>query len=212
MHGKNVAKENMVYRVDHDAHGLHFNDTYYCVLHSKDNVITVLDTRGRQVRKIFKKDMFGKKIELGWDIHMDKTTHNIYLPCKGENKGVLSVTLTGDTLWFTPLPRQLKGITEINDFLCVTGSDEKCIHLISKSGDYKGKLLDKGDIIEKPGYIFYDRSSKKLWFDACSKGTFCFVSVNSESQSCCPIMWIYSINYCQPWDSIPGEIRSTDLY
>ena len=93
---------------------------YYCVLHRKNNVITVLDAHGKQVREIFRTDAFGKMIEFGVDIHMDSASHNIYVPCNGKNRGVLCLSVEGEPLWVTPLEGYLGGITELDGTLCVS--------------------------------------------------------------------------------------------
>ena len=143
MRGKVIVTEDTSYDVDHNSHGIHYNGIYYCVLHRWDNAITILGTQGRQVRKIVMKEAFGKKIEFGgWDIHMDTTTHNIYLPCRGDNSGALCLSVEGDPLWFTPLEGRLGGITEIDGVLCV--SDYIAGHglqMVCKSGKYIEKLL-----------------------------------------------------------------------
>ena len=179
LRGKAIVKEDISYDVDHDSHGIHYNGTYLCVLHRYDNAITVLDTQGRQVRKIVRKEAFGKKIEFGVDIHMDKATHNIYVPRWGDAFGVLCLSVHDEALWFTPLDGALGGITEIDGVLCVSDYDEgHCVHMISKSGDYKGKLLDKDVLKERnPEYVCFDASQRKLYFNLISSDVVCFISV-----------------------------------
>ena len=62
LRGKAIVTEDISYDVDNKSHGIHYNGTYYSVLHRRDNAITVLDTQGRQVRKIVRKEAFGKEI------------------------------------------------------------------------------------------------------------------------------------------------------
>ena len=94
LRGKDIFTEDISYDVDLYSYGIHYNGTYYCVLHQWNNAITVMDTQGRQIRKIVRKEAFGKKIEFGgWDIHMDTATHNIYLPCRGDNSGALCLSV-----------------------------------------------------------------------------------------------------------------------
>ena len=179
LRGKTIVTEDKSYDLDHDSHGIHYNGTYYCVLHRRDNAITVLDTQGRQVKKIVRKEAFGKEIEFGWDIHMDTTTHNIYVPCWGNNGGVLCLSVRGEALWFTPLNGALKGIIEIDGVLCV--SDRKTgggIHNVSKTGNYKGKLLDS-DILKKgnPDYLCYVANKRMIYFSMYKSDVLCFMSV-----------------------------------
>ena len=103
LRGKAIVSEDISYDVDHDSHGIHYNGTYYCVLHHLDNAVTVRDTQGRQFRKIKRKEAFGEEIEFGVDIHMDKTTINIYVPWWRNNDGVLCLSVHDEALWFTPL-------------------------------------------------------------------------------------------------------------
>ena len=179
LRGKAIVTEDISYDVAHYSHGIHYNGTYYCVLHSWDNAITVLDTQGRQVRKIVRKETFGKGIEFGMDIQIDKATNNIYVPCWRNNKGVVCLSVHDDVLWFTPLEGALGGITEIDGVICVSDYDKgHCVHMVSKSGEYKGKLLDK-DVLEErePFYICYIEDAKKIYFCLYSSDIICFVSL-----------------------------------
>ena len=179
VHGKTIVTEDISYDVDDFSDGIHYNGTYYCVLHNTDNAITVLDTQGRQVRKIVRKEAFGKEIEFGEDIHMDRTTHNIYVPCWTNNKGVVCLSVHGDVLWFTPLEGALGGITEIDGVICVSDYDKgHCVHMVSKSGEYKGKLLDK-DILKdrQPFYMSYVADAKKIYFSLYNSDVICFMSL-----------------------------------
>ena len=179
LRGKVIVTEDISYDVDHDSDGIDYNDTYYCVLHRNENAIMVLDTQGRQVRNIVRKDAFGEMIEFGFDIHMDKTIHNIYVPCIGDNTGVLCLSVKGEPLWFTQLKGVLGGITEIDGILCVsdryTGHG---VHRVSKTGEYKGKLLDKDILKERnPEYLCYVASEQNLYFTLYKTDVVCFMLV-----------------------------------
>ncbi|KAK3095427.1 hypothetical protein FSP39_014552 [Pinctada imbricata] len=137
------------YQVDHRANGIHFNGVYFCVLHHYDNAITILDKHKKIVRKIVMKQAFGKKFEFGWDIHMDKDTNNVFVPCQHEN-GVLCLTIEGKALWFSPMSAKLWGITEIQETLCVVDIINNCIHQINKKGEYIRKLIDEDSLDGKP--------------------------------------------------------------
>ncbi|KAK3108968.1 hypothetical protein FSP39_019916 [Pinctada imbricata] len=156
--GQTIVSEDVSYHVDHRAHSIHYNGTYYCVLHRDNNAITILDKQGRQVRKIIMKEACGKKFEFGWDIHMDSDTNNIYVPCWNEH-GLLCMTIDGKALWFTPLPCPL-GITEIQGTLCVADFGGTCLHLITKDGEYVRKLLDKEDLGVGPAYVCYGQDGR----------------------------------------------------
>ena len=158
-----IYSENVSYDVDLWSHGISYNGTYYSVLHFFHNTITVLDTQGSQVRKIVITEAFGKDVHYGWDIHMDSTTHNIYVPCEGVYKGVMCVSMEGDVLWLTPLLEDPWGITAINDLLCVTGWDQQCVHLMTKTGQNCGKLLDKEHLTSKPFKLCYDKYDKRMY-------------------------------------------------
>ena len=179
LRGKAIVTEDISYDVENDSHGIHYNGTYYCVLHRWNKAITVLGTQGRQVRKIVRKEAFGKKIEFGMDIQIDKATNNIYVPCWGNNFGVLCLSVHDEALWFTPVEGWLGGITEIDGVMCV--SDYKKGHgvqLISKSGEYKGKLLDKDVLDERePLYMCYVPDAKKIYFSLYSSDIICFMTL-----------------------------------
>ena len=179
LRGKTIVTEELSYDVDHDSYGIHYNGTYFCVLHLPDNAITVLDTQGRQVRKIDRREAFGKEIQFGWDIHMDKTTHNIYVPCWGNNNGVLCLSVHGEALWFTPLKGGVGGITEIDGALCVSDFAEgHCVRTVSKSGEYKGNLLDNNVFEERePFYMCYVEDAKKIYFSLDNSDIICFMSL-----------------------------------
>ena len=179
LRGKAMVSEDISYDVDHDSHGIDYNGTYFCVLHLPDNAITVLDTQGRQVRKIVRKKAHGKGIRFGFDIHIDRNINNIYVVCYGDVNAVLCLSLEDEALWFTPLKACLGGITEIDGVLCVTDYDEgHCVHMVSKSGEYKGKLLDK-DVLEErePFYMCYVEDAKKIYFSLYNSNIICFMSL-----------------------------------
>ena len=178
LRGDIIVAEDVSYKVDHNSYGIHYNGTYYCVVHRNNSAITILDTQGRQVRKIAIKEAFGKKIRFGWDIHMDSTTH-IYVPCISPNYGVLCVSVEGEPLWFSPLKGLPYGITEIHGVLCVADWSEHSVHLMSKTGEYKGKLLDKGEMTDQPECIYYDDRQRKLYFSLCGKDIICYVTVKT---------------------------------
>ena len=175
-----ILADDVSYNVDHISHGIRFNGTYFCVLHRKNDAITVLDKQGRQSRKIVVKEALRKKIVVGWDIHMDKTTHNIYVPCiDNDCEGVMSLSVEGMWLWFCSLKGGMpRGIMEINELLCVSISKEFCIHSISKTGLCQRKMLDKNQLkSNKPHYICYDKDEKKLYFSVFQTDTVCFLSM-----------------------------------
>ena len=113
VHGDKIVNENISYDVDNYSHGIYYDGRNFSVLHNPFNAITVLDTQGRQVRKIVVKEAFGKKIEFRYGIHMDSETHNMYVTCQPNNSGVLCVSMVGDPVWFSPLSGAF-GIIEIN--------------------------------------------------------------------------------------------------
>ena len=180
--GKAIVKEDISYDVDHYSDGIHYNGTYYCVLHLPDNAVTVLDTQGRQVRKIVRKEAFGKEIRFGLDIHMDRKTHNMYVPCWGSKKGVLCLSVHDEELWFTPFGGVLGGISEIDGALCVSDyGTGHCVHMVSKSGKYKGKLLDKDELKNRnPEYLCYVSSEKKLYFNENGSHVVCSMSLKFQ--------------------------------
>ena len=157
--------EHTSYTVDHYSYGIHFNGTYYCLLHAQDNAITVLNTKGRQIRKIVIEKALQKMVEIGFNIHMDSTSHNIYVPCIIIDTGVICFSVEGSELWFTSLEGAPGGITEIDGFLCVSDVLERCVHALSKNGQYQRKILDRNILKDKEPYnIYYDADEEKLYF------------------------------------------------
>ncbi|KAK3108243.1 hypothetical protein FSP39_003947 [Pinctada imbricata] len=157
--GKRIVSEDVSYHVDHTTYGIHFNGTYYCVLHREDNAITILDRQGRQVRKIIMKEACGKKFEFGLDIHMDSDTNNIYVPCSHEH-GVLCMTMDELALWFIRLHYLPRGITEIQGILCVADNVSASLHQITKEGEYVRKLLDEEDLGGNPYCVCYGQDDR----------------------------------------------------
>ena len=176
LRGKAIVTEDISYKVDHESQGIHYNGTYYCLLDHPENAITVLDTQGRQVRKIVRKEVFGKGIQFGLDIHMDKTTHHIYVPCFGS---VLCLSLHNDMLWFTPLAGILGGITEIDGELCISDFCTECVvYMISKTGEYNGQLLDKNVLKERNALnMCYVADARKLFLSLQGTDIICFKSL-----------------------------------
>ena len=170
-----IINEETSYEVEYRSYDVQYNGTYYTVLHMDHDAITVLGKRGRQVRKIVLKEVFGEKIKLGWGLYMDSATHNIYVTCIF-NSGVLCVSVTGEPLWFTPLSGSPLGLTDIQDSLCVVSLDERCLHLISRSGQNKRKLelFDNEGMINTPYYTSYSQSTQKLILSFIGK---CAVSI-----------------------------------
>ena len=107
----------------------------------REDATTVLDIQGIQVRKILmEKGVYGRENFVGWDIHMDSATHNIYVTCWGANSGVVCLSVEGELQWFSPLAWKHWGITEIHGVLCVTDTRERCLHLMSKTGSIGGRF------------------------------------------------------------------------
>ena len=154
----------MTLKVNNSCEGMCYNGTYYCLVHAFPNCITVIDTHGRHVREIAIKEAFGQKIRFGEDIHMDSTSHNIYVPNTAiNNLGVLCVSVEGGPLWFCPLIEKAMGITEICGV--VAYSSGRGVHLVSKTGEYKKKLLGEDDTPGNLQYIVYCENRMNLYFN-----------------------------------------------
>ena len=140
----------------------------------------------RLVRKIYfdyLQDVFGMGVYLGKRIHLDGETSNICVPCYLEDSGVFCVSVRGDPLWFSPLPGQPWGITDIHDVLCVTDRERCCLRLMTKTGKYKGKLLDQKDIKGSPDYLCYDEIRQVLYFiDRWESDKIYFVSIKKVNK------------------------------
>ena len=98
-----IAPEDKAYKISEYASGIHFNGTYYCVLHRESNAVTILDDGGRHVRKFKIKEvyyLYGRKVTFCWDIYSDKDTHIVYIPCLFPNSGILCVSIGGEVLQF----------------------------------------------------------------------------------------------------------------
>ena len=187
LHGATIECQDTAYDVDDKSHGIQYDGLFYAVLHGDDNAITVLDKQGRKLRKITHENAFGdenaitvqdklgrdvrkktfrKNIQFGYDIHMDSESHNIYVPCVYDNPGVLCVSKEGAPIWFYPLTGLPTGITENKGVLYVADHSDGCVHMMTKMGEYKGKLLinsvDRSSI-DRPSGIFYDSSAQKLY-------------------------------------------------
>ena len=159
--GNDIIPLDKTYKIDHNAYGIHSSGTYYCVLHRDDNAVTILDDEGRYVLTFFVKEVFGKKVEFGWNNHSDKDTQ-IYIPRVGENKGILRVSVEGEVLQFNALDGSPRGITEIHGLLCVVDFDNGCIKVKSKDWELHSKLLDDSAVKRHPTYIAFNDSTKKL--------------------------------------------------
>ena len=155
---------------DNGCYGISYNGSFFCVL--QRNAITVLDKQGIQVRKIVMKEAFGKSIEFGFDLHMDSTTHSIYVPCVKPNCGVLCVSLEGEPLWFSPLTGSPFGITDIHGILCVASYSDTALQLISKERGYEGNLKNWSDCMSHPRFICYDDIQQKLYYSFFDSGLF----------------------------------------
>ena len=170
---KNIIREKDPYKIHRIVHDVHYNGTYYAMLHSgTETAITLLDTQGRQVRKIVIEEAFGKKIKLTWVIHMDSETHHIYVTCMYDDSGVLCVSVEGEPLWFTPMSGWLWGITEIDGALCVVNGFDRCLYLISKTGQHIKTLLDDKELVDRPLFISYSKLTRKLVVTFVDKDSF----------------------------------------
>ena len=180
--GNDIKCLDKTFHEESKIFGICYNGTFFGVLHHTDDLINVLDSQGRKVRKIVLNEAFGKKIKFGFDIHMDIATHNIYVPCVNHTYGVLCMSVEGEPLWFSPLIGIPRGITEAHGVLCVANNTKKCMHLISKNGEHKGKLMD--DIVGYPECVYYDNDGNKLYFNLCwyNRDVICFVPLKHNKQ------------------------------
>ena len=153
MEGNTIIPDEKRFKLDHDAYGIHFNGTFYCVLHRLDNAVTILDVRGATVRKFLIKEVFGKEVQFGLDIHSDSNNHHVYIPCVGGNNGIICVSVEGEVLRFTELDDNPWGISEIHGFLCVVDIDNACVHFMSPDWKSRSKLLVDNVLQEGPMYI-----------------------------------------------------------
>ena len=123
--GNDIKCLDKTFHEESKIFGICYNGTFFGVLHHTDDLINVLDSQGRKVRKIVLNEAFGKKIKFGFDIHMDIATHNIYVPCVNHTYGVLCMSVEGEPLWFSPLIGIPRGITEAHGVLCVANNTKK---------------------------------------------------------------------------------------
>ena len=77
-----IVNEDILCEVEHDSCAISSNGEYYSVLHRDNNAITILDANWRQVRKVTIEEVCEKKIKMGWDLHIDRTTNDIYTQTK----------------------------------------------------------------------------------------------------------------------------------
>ena len=113
-----IESDSKKYKFDYLVHGIHFDGTFYYVVHMHANAINVLDSEGKIVREIVIKEAFGKAIRFGRGICSDSATHNIYVGCYPN--GVLCLSREGEPLWFHSFRLQVKGITGINGLILVS--------------------------------------------------------------------------------------------
>ena len=156
----------------HNFVGITYNGTYYAVRYASGNAISVFKKldRHEKIRKFDIKEAFGRKIGLGPDIHMDSSTHNIYVLSNLYNDGVFCVSEKGNPLWFTPLYGEPRAINEINGILCVACWRGHNLHLIYTTGGYTKTLLDK-HLVNKFEYLSYSQSVEKLFLAFYGKDT-----------------------------------------
>ena len=154
--GKEIKSQDKCFKlITPHASAIHYNGTYFCVLHRYGSGISVLDSLGTHVRTFEINDVYGKKVDKEkWDIHSDRNTHNIYVPCWGECRGMLCVTLEGEILWFCDFDGGIRGITEVHGILSVVNPAQKCVNLISKEGKPYSKLLEKKRYAQIPRVYF----------------------------------------------------------
>ena len=151
-----------LYTVEYDAQALHFNSTFYCVLHRKENAVTILDDRGRQIRKFVIKEAFGKKVEFGFDIHSDRHTHHMYIPCVRDNKGILCVSIDGKVNDFHATHWTPWGISYMYGFFCVVNYSGNCVMIPTKEWKSMSKLLDTSDAKSCAYYISVNEAIDKV--------------------------------------------------
>ena len=77
LRGQAIVTEGISYDLNNKLRGIHYNGTYYCVLDRPDNAISVLDTQGRRVRKIIRKEAFGMEIDLKFGCDIQSNTQYI---------------------------------------------------------------------------------------------------------------------------------------
>ena len=141
--GDTIIQEDISYEVEHVAHGIHYDGTYYCVLHPGQNAVTIFDNGG-YVRMFVILEAFGREMKFswGWDIHIDRGTHNVYIPCWGDNKGILCVSVEGEVLRFDAFDGNVSFITEVYGLLCIADCKNNRVNLISKDWISQSQVLD----------------------------------------------------------------------
>ena len=111
------------------------------------------------------KKKFRKSMKLGFDIHMDSSTHNIYVPCvgRGTDHRVLCLSVTGQVLWLCHLPGKPMGMTSYDNWLCLAVN--RNVYLISKTGQREEEmmLLGSEELKDWPKWVFCDDQEKKLY-------------------------------------------------
>ncbi|KAK3108556.1 hypothetical protein FSP39_010572 [Pinctada imbricata] len=148
------------YYVDHEAHAIHFNDSYFFVLHRDDQMISVLDDDGTHIRKIVVKEALGKQISLSAGIYASKQNHEIYVLCTKESRGVLAISFEGEAQWHLPLTGYLGDIKEANKRLLVSNVTEHCIHMITKEGEFIENLMEEKELGEYPNELHFAQRAK----------------------------------------------------
>ena len=127
--------------------------------------IFVLDKQGRQIRNFELRKVFGLESMVANDIQIEEMTNNTYISVRDDitgKSGILSVSIEGNPLWFFSLTNTRR-FTEIDGMPCVTDTYDRCIYLLSKTGQFKVKLIDKEDVNGEPECISYDKYSRKLY-------------------------------------------------
>ena len=161
---KEIKSQDKCYKmITPHASAIHYNGTYFCVLHRYGSGVSVFDSLGTHVRTFEINDVYGKKVDKEkWDIHSDRNTHNIYVPCWGECRGMLCVSIEGEILWFCDFDGGVRGITEVHGILCVVNPAQKCVNLISKEGKPYSKLLEKSGMPKSPEFISFQENTEKM--------------------------------------------------
>ena len=161
LNGKSISGKWKSYNLDHRADGIHFNDKYYSLVHIEIDTITLLDIKGKLVTKITMKRIFGRVIKFSWDIHMDDTDNNIVVSCQD---GVLCLSIKGEVLWFKALSYgRPKGITEINNMFYVADMFQRCVLVLSRTGEIKKPILAEEELRDQPDYLSFNHFSRKLF-------------------------------------------------
>ena len=155
-----IMKWDVLCNVDEPAVDIHFNGTYYCVLHR--DAVTVLSSGGKMIREfpLPRAQMHPFSFGHSFKIYMDAEMHNIYITVSVQ-ESVVCMSLEGHTIWIVS-NRHISmpmGITKIKGILCVA-DDTATLHLISKDGQYIKELLTT-DMYHM--FIDYDNEEGKLY-------------------------------------------------